>query len=64
MKGSNHFKIYILESLILNFDPFTLDGAKPFYVKVQEKNHEKREVSLERCIFEKCSQPLFGILGI
>ena len=64
MSGFNHFKIDILESLMWRFNPFTLDGVKPLYVKVHEKTKKEREVSLERYIFEKCSQPFFGILGI
>jgi hypothetical protein len=44
---------------------FTLDGAIIYYVKVQEKEKEKQEkICFERYIFEKCSQPLFGFLGI
>ena len=64
MEGSNHFKVHLLESLMWNFDMFALDGAKLYYVKVQEKKQEKWKVCLERYIFEICSQPLFDFLGI
>jgi hypothetical protein len=37
MKGSNHFKVHILDSLIYNFDEFALDGEKNYHVKVQKE---------------------------
>ena len=64
IKGSNHFKVHILESLINNFDMFALDGAKFYHVKVQEKKTRNKKVYLERYIFEKRSQLFFDLLGI
>jgi hypothetical protein len=63
-KGSNHFKIHILESLIDSFYRFALDGVELYKLKVEGRNKNKNEVHLEKDIFEKCSQLLFGFLGI
>ena len=64
LKGSNHFKIHILGSLIDSFYRFALDGVEVYKFKVEGRNQNKIKVHLEKDIFEKCSQPLFGFLGI
>jgi hypothetical protein len=59
IKSSNHFKVDIIKSLILDFDSFALDGAKLYHVKVHEKKlKNKNKKWLEKYILEKHSQPL------
>jgi hypothetical protein len=52
IKSSNHFKVDIIKSLILDFDSFALDGAKLYHVKVHEKKTEKKNLPWEIYIGE------------